>query len=75
MPTYVYEARDEPCERFEIYQSIHEAALDVHPDSGRPIRRVISGGLEIPRAPADPRKAPVVRHNDSCACCNPRTPR
>lgn len=49
MPTYLYEtipARDgEPVERFEVSQRMADAALTHHPDTGVPVRRVISGGL------------------------------
>lgn len=44
MPVYVYEileADGQPGERFEIRQSIHDPALTVHPESGKPVRRVI----------------------------------
>ncbi len=48
MATYVYESIpgsvDEPVERFEIRQSMMDDALDAHPDTGTPIRRVITGG-------------------------------
>jgi predicted nucleic acid-binding Zn ribbon protein len=44
MPTYVYEITDGPDtgERLEIRQSIHAAPLKVHPDTGAPVRRVLS---------------------------------
>lgn len=49
MITYVYETvpsgPDEKVERFEWRQSIHEPALRKHPESGAPVRRVVSGGL------------------------------
>ncbi len=49
MPTYVYETipstPDETAERFEVRQSMSDAPLETHPDTGRPVRRVISGGL------------------------------
>jgi predicted nucleic acid-binding Zn ribbon protein len=46
MPTYVYETADEPnlVLRFEVRQSFGDKPLEVEPDSGRPVRRVISGG-------------------------------
>ena len=49
MPTYVYETvpRD-PAQkpvRFELDQRMSEAALTKHPETGEPVRRVISGGL------------------------------
>jgi predicted nucleic acid-binding Zn ribbon protein len=46
MPTYVYETADgaEPVLRFEVRQSFEAKPLDVDPETGRPVRRVISGG-------------------------------
>lgn len=44
MPTYVYEIIDEPNEQaryFEVIQSMRDDALTRHPESGRPVRRVI----------------------------------
>ncbi|HRQ88740.1 MAG TPA: zinc ribbon domain-containing protein [Bacteroidia bacterium] len=53
MPTYLYETipqvPDEAPERFEVKQSMKDEALRVHPESGRPVRRVITGGIAIPR--------------------------
>lgn len=73
MPVYVYETTDDgPRAVFERYQSIREDAFTRDPETGRPVRRVISGGIEMPRGKADPVRAPAVRHSDSCACCNPR---
>lgn len=79
MPTYVYEtiperAGTEP-RRFEVRQSMLDAPLTRDPETGEPVRRVISGGLEMPRAPTDPKRAPAHRHSDSCGCCNPRPKR
>lgn len=48
MPTYLYETvpRDGAAtERFEWRQSMSEAPLAAHPETGVPVRRVISGGL------------------------------
>ena len=76
MPVYVYETIDDgPRREFELYQSIKDDALTTDPESGRPVRRLITGGLEMPRAKSDPVKAPLRRHSDSCACCNPRPTR
>lgn len=73
MPTYQYETMDNgPREVLEIYQRMMDKALTKDPASGRPIRRIISGGLEMPRGKSDPPKIPRPRHSDSCACCNPR---
>jgi predicted nucleic acid-binding Zn ribbon protein len=49
MPTYVYvtipQAADELPEQFEIQQSMRDDALTRHPEDGRPVKRVITGGL------------------------------
>lgn len=46
MATYVYETTDPtaPVRRFEIQQSMKDAPLTSHPETGEAIRRVISGG-------------------------------
>mgnify|MGYP006254185533 FL=1 len=50
MPTYVYETipefPDEAPQRFEIQQRMMDAPLKRHPETGVPVRRVISGGLD-----------------------------
>ena len=49
MPTYVYETipgrTDEEPRRFELRQSMTDAALEVHPETGERVRRVVSGGF------------------------------
>lgn len=49
MATYTYETiPQEPGEqpvRFEIRQSMRDEPLKVHPETGVPVRRVITGGL------------------------------
>jgi predicted nucleic acid-binding Zn ribbon protein len=50
MPTYLYEtvaSESETVERFEVKQSFSEPALTRHPESGAPVRRVISGGIGL----------------------------
>lgn len=49
MTTYIYETIPskpgiEPT-RFEIRQSMSEAPLTRHPETGEPVRRIISGGF------------------------------
>ena len=49
MPVYVYETipqsnTDFP-QTFELRQSMSEPCLTAHPDTGAPVRRVLSGGL------------------------------
>jgi hypothetical protein len=66
MATYVYETipadPSAPKTRFEIKQSMKDPALEKHPETGEPVRRVISGGygyLSSSKAPpAAPVKAP-----------------
>jgi predicted nucleic acid-binding Zn ribbon protein len=48
MPTYLYETvppDGAAAEQFEWRQSMTEAPLARHPQTGVPVRRVISGGL------------------------------
>jgi predicted nucleic acid-binding Zn ribbon protein len=51
MPTYQYETipalPDESVDRFEVRQSISDEPLQVHPETGVPVRRVITGGLAL----------------------------
>tara|TARA_R110002096_G_scaffold316010_15_gene510426 strand:+ start:9250 stop:9450 length:201 start_codon:yes stop_codon:yes gene_type:complete len=48
MPTYVYETIPDCCNeapiQFEVRQSMTDPPLKRHPDTGVPVRRVISGG-------------------------------
>jgi len=67
MPTYVYETipqddREAPV-RFEIVQKMTDAALTKHPETGQPVRRVISGGLALPVA-----SSKVNCCETSCSC-------
>ena len=44
MPIYVYEVLDHagaPCDEFELRQSIKDAPLTRHPETGEPVRRKI----------------------------------
>lgn len=55
MPLYVYEiiqADGSAGEEFEVLQSMSEAVLTVHPDTGEPVRRVF-GTPNAPRAWTD----------------------
>jgi predicted nucleic acid-binding Zn ribbon protein len=49
MPIYVYETvpagPGESPERFELRQSMSDAPLTQHPETGVPVQRVLSGGL------------------------------
>jgi len=83
MATYVYEtvpqAPGESAERFEFVQSMKDAPLIRHPTTGRPVRRVISGGFglmgisseKIPTSTS----APTAPCSPGCAChAGPRIP-
>ena len=70
MPTYVYEsipADGGAPERFEVVQGMSEEPLAVHPQTGEPVRRVITGGLGVTGKPI--RRSTVV--NKSLAAATP----
>jgi predicted nucleic acid-binding Zn ribbon protein len=71
MPTYVYETIPNTpataAERFEIRQPFDEVALSVHPETGVPVRRVISGGLAVLPNGSPTSKAP--QHGCGPATC------
>ena len=51
MPTYVYETipadpADKP-RRFEVFQRMNDAALTRDPESGEPVRKIITGGIGV----------------------------
>ncbi len=47
--TYIYGTTDanKPAQRFEFSQSMKDEPLRFHPESGEPIRRVITGGAGV----------------------------
>lgn len=51
MATYVYETlpqiEGEKPKRFEVKQSMKDAPLTRHPDTGEPVRRIITGGAGL----------------------------
>lgn len=50
MPTYIYEtipAKGKKPKRFEIFQLMKDDALKVHPETGEPVRRIITGGAHL----------------------------
>ena len=79
MATYVYETiprqPGESPQRFEVVQSMKDAPLVRHPDTGEPVRRVITGGYGV-LAKAGPQSAPAaVPCAPGCAChSGPRVP-
>jgi predicted nucleic acid-binding Zn ribbon protein len=67
MPTYVYETISPTPERFEIRQGFGDPVLTTHPDTGEPVRRVISGGLAI--MPNGSSASDPARHGCGPATC------
>ena len=69
MATYIYEtiptSPDETPERFEIQQSMKDAPLSKHPQSGVPVKRVITGGYGF-NVSGSEAQAPA----PSISCCN-----
>jgi predicted nucleic acid-binding Zn ribbon protein len=69
MPTYVYETipvkKGAKPKRYEIKQSIKEAALAKHPETGEPIKRIIAGGVGVLTSSSS---AGSHTHTPSCGC-------
>ena len=72
MPTYVYETipgkKGQRPKRFEIRHSIADSALTKHPETGEPIRRVITGGAAVLTSSAGLSKSSGHGHSASCGC-------
>lgn len=72
MATYIYETvprqQSESPRRFEIVQSMKDAPLTNHPETGEPVRRVISGGYGIMSKPQASNSA---AGRPSSAACSP----
>jgi predicted nucleic acid-binding Zn ribbon protein len=49
MPNYVYQSLADPDKRFDLSHSLHDKALETHPETGEPIRRIIVPGATIRR--------------------------
>lgn len=45
MATYIYETTKGRRRTFEIQQSMKDKALTLHPETGQPVRRIITGGF------------------------------
>ncbi len=81
--TYVYETVPAKpggaSRRFEVVQSMKDAPLRRHPDTGEPVRRVVTGGFGLmgvgERKPPAPAPAPTGGCAPGCAChSGPRIP-
>jgi hypothetical protein len=73
MATYIYETvpqkPGQKPKRFEHSQSMYDAPLTRHPETGEPVRRVISGGYGVITQKAAPPPAPCGNPN-GCHCRN-----
>ena len=69
MPIYVYETiPQKPSEKarvFEFKQSMTDAPLTNHPETGEPIRRVVLGGFGVLSS------AKPTRSSGGSSCCQP----
>ncbi len=45
----VSQHENESPEQFEIYQSIQADSIPLHPEAGKLVRRIITGGMLIPK--------------------------
>lgn len=68
MPTYVYETipqnDTEQPEFFEVKQSMQDPPLTKHPESGKPVRRVILGGYGVMKSGGSAKE----RGEGGCGC-------
>ncbi len=73
MATYVYETTGATKRRFEVRQSMNDPALTHDPETGEPVRRVISGGYGImQKGSAGEAPRPSGGHScgsGACGCC------
>ena len=75
MPTYLYETvpstPTETVQRFELRQGFNDSVLAQHPETGAPVRRVISGGLGLMTKGSDSSSLPEAGPGcgpGSCGC-------
>lgn len=67
MPTYIYETVEPSPIQFELKQCMNDAPLTHHPETGVPVRRVISGGYGFIQKGSN---APSPRpHGGCCGGC------
>ena len=71
MPTYIYETLEQPNTQFEMKQSMKDEPLTRHPETGVPVRRVISGGYGILQKSGPPVPSKSTGHGccgGACGC-------
>ena len=78
MPTYVYETipgeADAEPHRFEVFQKMTDAPLTADPETGVPVRRIITGGIGLKlgvlkRSTVVDKKSPAAT---ACGCATGR---
>lgn len=70
MPTYVYETTGKKPRRFEVKQGMNDAPLTHDPETGEPVKRLISGGFGFieKKKGAALSKAPAGACGPGCGC-------
>lgn len=78
MPTYIYEtipavAAEKP-RRFEVFQKMSDEPLTVDPETGMPVRKIITGGIGLKlgvlkRSTVIDKKSPAAT---ACGCATGR---
>jgi len=68
MPTYLYETVEASPVQFEVKQSMRDEPLTRHPETGVPVRRIISGGYGILQKGAAPARPPGCDNRGGCGC-------
>ncbi len=70
MTTYVYETIPEKkgaaVKRYEFRQSMKDAALTHHPETGEAVRRVVSGGFGIIKSGSSSAPVPAAPRGGHC---------
>lgn len=73
MTTYVYETIPRipgvAPRRFEVRQSMKDAPLAADPQTGEPVRRVISGGFGFVAQKSSAASGSKAACSPGCACC------
>jgi len=67
MATYLYETLEGPYLQFEARQSMKDEPLQTHPQTGVPVRRVITGGFGLLQKAAAP-SSHASRRGGGCCC-------
>lgn len=72
MPTYIYETvpakKGGTVKRYEIRQSIKDAALQKHPETNEPIRRVLADTVNVLTSSPSSSGGRAPAHTHSCGC-------